>query len=325
VRRRQFITLVGGAAAWPLKAQAQGPTQSIIGMLATSLADLRPKSAEAFRQGLRETGYVEGQNLIIERRGAGGRYDELPKLCDELLRIGASLLVTGGVPATMAAKASGTNIPVVFYMGGDPVELGLVASMSDPASNFSGVTLLSAELGPKRLELLRELLPAVGTFGLLVNPTNRTADPQWRDMQAAASILNLKLERLEASSAAEFEAVFQVASRWNVGGIAIAADGLFVSQSERLGELSVRHGLPAIFQFPEFALSGGLASYGGSLTDAYRQVGIYAGKILKGARPSELPIQQVAKVEMTINLKTAKALKINIPLPLLGRADDVIE
>jgi putative ABC transport system substrate-binding protein len=216
-------------------------------------------------------------------------------------------------------------IPVVFYMGADPVELGVVDSLNRPGGTFTGVTLLNTELVPKRLELLQSLVPAVTRFAFLVNPTNRNAENQWRDMQAAARTLNLQLHLLRASSERDFDAAFASIAQLGAGGLVIGADGVFVAHSEQLAALSVRHAVPTIFQFSEFAEAGGLASYGGSSTDGYRQVGVYAGRILKGEKPAELAVQQSSKVEMVINLKSAKALGITVPLPLLGRADEVIE
>jgi putative ABC transport system substrate-binding protein len=329
MRRREFLGgLTAGAASlvtWPLVARAQRPTLPVIGRLSTATVDQSERSNHAFLQGLGETGHVAGQNVLIEYRGADGRYERLPELANELVRREVSVMVTGGIPATMAAKASGTAIPVVFYMGGDPIELGLVASLNRPGGNFTGATVLNTELVPKRLELLHELVPAAESFAVLVNPANRNAEPQWRDMQAAARALKLQLHLLRAGSEHEFDAVFANAKQLRAGGLVIAADGIFVSLSERLAALSVRHGVPTIFQFPDFVAAGGLISYGGSQFDAYRQVGVYAGRILKGEKPADLPVQQSTKVEMIINLKTAKTLGIAIPLPLLGRADEVIE
>ena len=326
MRRRQLIAGTAGVLLnAPFAAFAQQKSIQVIGMLATSQVDLRVRSRVAFQQGLREVGYIEGQNLLIERRGAGGQYQSLPGLLAELIHHPVEALVCGGVPATLAAKSSGTKLPVIFYLGADPVELELVESLNRPGRNFTGVTLLSAELAPKRLELMHELVPSAQIFALLINPDNRSAEGQWKEMLKAASALQLRLVALRASAERNFDDAFADARAMGVGGIVIGADGLFVSQSERLGELATRHAIPTVFQFPEFAAAGGLASYGGSVTDAYRQVGIYTGRVLKGERPAELPVQRVAKVDMIINIKAAKALGLSIPLPLLGRADEVIE
>jgi putative ABC transport system substrate-binding protein len=325
LRRREFIAgLAGSAATWPFAVRAQQPSR-VIGFLATTADDPRLKSVQAFRQGLGETGFVDRQNVLIESRGAVGQYDRLPALADELIRRQVSVLVTGGIPATLAVKASATTIPVVFYIGGDPVELGLVASLNRPRGNFTGVTNLNTELVPKRLELLRGLVPAATSFAFLVNPANRNAEGQWREMQAAARTLNVQLHILRASSERDFDEVFASVAQLRAGGLVIGADGVFVNRTEQLAALAVRYAVPAIFQFPEFAAAGGLVSYGGSQTDAYRQIGVYTGRVLNGEKPADLPVQGITKVEMVINLKTAKALGINVPLPLLGRADEVIE
>jgi putative ABC transport system substrate-binding protein len=236
------------------------------------------------------------------------------------------VLVTGGIPTALAAKASGTTIPVVFYIGGDPVELGLVGSLNRPGGNFTGVTNLVTEMGPKRLELLHGLVPAAKSFALLVNPANPSAESQWRDMQAAAQALKLDLHLMRASSERDFNVSFASMTQLRTGGLVIGADGFLLSKSEQLAALALRHAMPAVFSNPEFTAAGGLVSYGGSLTDAYRQVGAYVGRVLKGSeKPADLPVQQSTKAEMIINLKTAKLLGITVPLPLLGRADEVIE
>lgn len=329
MRRRDFVGRLGALAATSLSCPslvlAQQHAMPVIGFLATAPADLRVTTRDAFRKGLAETGYVEGQNVLIEDRESEGQYDRLPALADELIRHPVSVLVTGGIPAAMAAKASGTAIPVVFYMGGDPIELGLIGSLNQPGGTITGVTNLNTELGPKRLELLRELVPKATSFALLLNPANRNAESQWRDMQAAAHALKLQLHRLHASNERDFAAAFAAIAQLQAGGLVIGADGVFVSQREQLAALALRHAVPTVFQMPEFAAAGGLMSYGGSITDAYRKVGNYAGRILKGERPADLPVQQSTKVEMIINLKTARAFGITVPLPLLGRADEVIE
>jgi putative tryptophan/tyrosine transport system substrate-binding protein len=325
MRRREFVTGLATSTAWPFAAQAQRPAVPVIGFLATAFSDLRSSTRDAFRQGLGDIGFIEGQNVFIESRGSAGQYERLPVLADELIRHPASVLVTGGIPAALAAKASGTTMPIVFYMGGDPIELGLVGSLNRPGGNITGVTNLNTELAPKRLELLQGLLPPATSLALLVNPANRNAEAQWRDVQAAAQTLKVRLHRVQASSERDFATVFAAVAERQAGGLVIGADGVFTSGSEQLAALAMRHRVPTVFQTPEFAAAGGLLSYGGSLTDAYRKVGNYAGRILKGEKPADLPVQQSTKVEMIINLKTAKALGITVPLPLLGRADAVIE
>ena len=323
MRRRDVIGLLA-AAAWPLTARGQSALP-VIGFLATAVSELRPNNAQAFRQGLSEAGYVEGRNVVLEHRTASGEYSRLAALADDLIRHKVSVIVAAGIPAVMAVRASGTTIPVIFYMGGDAIELGLAATLNRPGGSFSGATAMNTELVPKRLELLRELVPAATSLAVLLNPGNRNAESQWRDLQAAARGLRLQLHLLRVSSENEFDGIFAKLAGLGAGGLVIGADGLFVTHSERLGALTARHGVPAIFQMQEFAMAGGLVSYAGSMAEAYRLVGTYAGRVLKGEKPADLPVQQSTKFELTINLKTAKALGITVPLPLLGRADEVIE
>jgi len=325
VKRREFITLLGGAtAAWPLTAYAQQPTMPVIGFLNGASAWEYAHMAAAFRQGLGETGYVEGRNVLVEYRWAEGRYERLPTLAAELVRRQVAVLVAN-TPAVPVAKAATTTIPIVFQTGADPVASGLVASLSRPGGNLTGVTGLNVELGPKRLELLRESVPTATAMALLVNPTNPNAGIQSRDLQAAARTLGLKLHVLHASTDRDFDRVFASLVELRAGALVIGPDGFFISRSEQLTALALRHAVPTISQYREFATAGGLMSYGGSQTDAYRLMGVYTGRILKGEKPANLPIQQATKVELIINLKTAKALGITMPLPLLGRADEVIE
>jgi putative ABC transport system substrate-binding protein len=324
MKRRDVIKALVAAAAWPLVAHAQQP-MPVIGFLTTTAVNPRGKSELAFREGLAETGYVQGQNILIEERAAFGRYGDLPALANELVRYPVSVLVTGGVQAALAARAAATTTPTVFYIGGDPIQLGLVGSLNRPGGNITGVSNLNAELTPKRLDLLHEIVPAATSFGLLVNPANRNAEGQWREMQAAARALKLQAHLLHAGNERDFNSVFARLTELRAGGLVIGADGIFVNQSAQLAALAIRHAMPAIFQFSEFVAAGGLVSYGGSRADGYRQVGAYTGRILKGEIPADLPVQQSTKVEMIINLKTAKALGITVPLPLLGRADEVIE
>jgi putative tryptophan/tyrosine transport system substrate-binding protein len=281
----------------------------------------------AFHQGLGETGYVEGRNVTIEYRWAEGHNDRLPALVADLARLEVAVIAaTGGTAVALAAKAATTTIPIVFNIAADPVALGLVASLSRPGGNLTGVTSLSVQVAPKRLELLHELLPAVTVVALLINPTNPIlAEIQSRDLQAAAGPLGLQLHVLHASTERDFDAVFATLAQLRAGALVIGTDLFFNTRSEQLAALTVRHAVPAIFQYREFAAAGGLMSYGNAIADPYRLVGVYTGRILKGEKPADLPVQRATKVELIINLKTAKALGLAVPLPLLGRADEVIE
>jgi putative ABC transport system substrate-binding protein len=326
MRRRAFITLLGGAAAaWPLAAHAQQPAMPVIGFL-NSTSDASGQAVAEFRRGLAETGYVEGRNVSVEYRWAEGQYDRLPALAADLARRQvAAIVTTGGIPSALAAKAATTTIPIVFTIGADPVEVGLVASLNRPGGNITGVSILNVELGPKRLELLHELLPMATIVALLVNPTNPNAEIQSRELQAAARTLGLELHVLHASAQRDFEPVLASLAQTRAGALLIGPDTFFVSQFEQLGALALRHAVPTISQYREFAVAGGLMSYGGRLDEPVRLAGLYAGRILKGEKPADLPVQQSTKVELVINLKTAKALGITFPLALLTRADEVIE
>lgn len=323
--RRQFISLLGGMATWPLTARAQEAKTPVVGYLGVSSPDLDVEQLRWIRQGLREVGYAEGQNLTLEPRWAKGRNDRLPALAAELVQRQVDVIALGGLPPALAVKGATTTIPVVFQMGADPVAAGLVASLSRPGGNFTGVSNLNAELGPKRLELIRELVPSATVIGLLINPINPGAAAIAKAVQAAADKLGIALHVLHASTPPELDAVFEELARLHAGALLIATDGFLIRSVEQLGALSLRHTMPTIFQTTEFAKAGGLVSYGGNLQDAYRQVGVYVGRILKGEKPANLPVMQSAKTELIINLKSAKALGIGIPLPLLGRADEVIE
>jgi len=327
LRRREFITLLGGTAAWPLAVRAQQPVMSVVGILAGVSAEKVVPYVAAFRQGLADTGYVEGQNVAIEYRSADGQYDRMPVLVANLIQHPVTAIVIFGItPAALAAKAATTTIPIVFLTGADTVKLGLVASLNRPGGNLTGVTVLSADLGPKQLELLHELLPKATLIALLVNPTNHTFNEALsRDLQAATSRFGLRLHVLHASTERDFETVFASLVQLRAEGLVIGPDVFFTSRSEQLAALSLRHAMPTIYAYREYTEAGGLMSYGTSLTDAYRQVGVYTGRILRGEKPADLPVQQTVKVELVINLKTAKALGVTIPLPLLGRADEVIE
>jgi len=323
VRRRDFI-LLGSAAAWPLVGRAQQAQAPVIGFLSNASPDQDAGRANAFRQGLSEIGYVEGQNVAIEYRWAEEQYDRLPALAIDLVRRQVAVIVAGGNPSAPAAKAATSTIPIVFAIGTDPIEIGLVTSLSRPGGNLTGVANLNVELGPKRLELLRELVPAATTFAFLINPTSPNSEATSRYPQAAARNLGLELVIRQASTESEFDAVFASLGQRR-GALVIGNDAFFNSRGEQLAAMAVRHAVPAIHSYREFTAAGGLMSYGGSLTDLYRRAGNYAGRILKGEKPGDLPVQQATKVELIINLKSAKRLGLAVPTSLLGRADEVIE
>ena len=325
MKRRAFITLLGGGvAAWPLAARAQQPAMPVIGFLNGASPESYADRVRAFREGLSETGYVEGRNIVIEFRWARGEYDRLPELVADLVRRRVAVIVTNG-PSAPAAKAATNAIPIVFVIAGDPIARGLVASLNHPGSNLTGVTNLNLELGPKRLELLHELLPTATRIAILVNPTNPNAETLSKDLGAAARLLGVEVHVLHASTERDFQQVFASLAQLQASGLVIATDPFFNSQSKELAAVAVRHMMPTIYQFRQFAAAGGLMSYGGSGTDGFRQAGVYSGRILKGEKPADLPVQQETKAELVINLKTAKALGLEVPLPLLARADEVIE
>jgi putative ABC transport system substrate-binding protein len=329
MRRREFITLLGGAAAvWPVGARAQQAAMPVVGVLSAEWPNaVTADRLRAFREGLNDTGYFQGRNVIIEYRWAEGRNDRLPALAAELVRLPVNVIVcAGSTPAAIAAKAASATVPIVFYGGADPVSMGLVASLSRPGGNLTGVTTLNVEIGAKRLEMLHELVPTATIIAGLVNPTNRaTAATETRDLQAAARTLGLRLHVLHASSEQEIDTAFMTLVQLRAGALVIGTDALFNSLSEQLAVLTLRHAVPAIYQFREFVLSGGLASFGTTVVDTYRPLGVYTGRILKGEKPADLPVQQATKLQLIINMKTANALGITVPLPLVGRADEVIE
>jgi putative ABC transport system substrate-binding protein len=325
IRRRKFLATLGGAAvAWPLAARAQQARMPVIGFLNGGSPD--PNRVAAFRRGLNESGYVEGQNVAVEYYWAEGQYDRLPALARDLVRRQVAVIAATSTPAAMTAKAATATIPIVFTTSSDPVQLGLAASLSRPGGNLTGATQLNIEVTPKRLEILHELLPTANLFALLVNPSNPYAEILSRNVQAAATTLGLELKILHASTEHDFDAVFSNLVRLRSGGLVIGGGEIFLdSRHGQLAALALRHSVPTIYQGRDFALSGGLMSYGGSTLDSYRVAGLYAGRILKGEKPADLPVQQVTKVELFINLNTARALGLEIPPTLLARADEVIE
>jgi putative ABC transport system substrate-binding protein len=326
MNRRELITLVVGATvAIPHLAGAQSSAMPTIGFLSTRTSGDDPQLLAALRRGLNEAGFVEGQNVTIEYRFAENQYDRLPHLAADLVRQRVAVIAANGV-AAQAAKTATATIPIVFVAGFDPVEVGLVASLSRPGSNVTGVSILDVELGPKRLELLHDVEPNAGTIAVLVNQTDpMRAQTIVGELQLAAGRLGLQLSVLQASTDADLDRVFTRLVQEHIGGLVIRGEPFFNSRSERLGALSIRHRVATIYQLPTFAAAGGLMSYGGNLTNAYRLVGVYTGRVLKGERPADLAIQQATNVELVINLKTAKALGLTVPQALLARADEVIE
>jgi putative tryptophan/tyrosine transport system substrate-binding protein len=324
MRRREFITIVGSAAAWPMTARAQQPAMPVIGYLSTGSRESDPVNLAAFRRGLGEIGYVEGQNVTIEYRWAESHYDRLSAMADDLVRRPVTAIAAiGGTPTALAAKAATSTIPVVFYIGIDPVEFGLVASLNRPGGNMTGV--VSHELVAKRIEVLHELVPKAAVVAVLVNPTNSYTESETRAAHEGARSLGLRLHFLRASTVSEIDAVLGTLDEIRAGTLLISADLFLFDRRQQIVALAAQHGLPAIYAWRECATAGGLMSYGTSPIEAYRLVGVYAGRILKGAQPADLPVQQNEKVEFVINLKTANALGLTFPISFLGRADEVIE
>jgi putative ABC transport system substrate-binding protein len=326
MKRRAFITLLGGTAAWPLAASGQQPSVRTIGYLSPRAAHVEKEFLTAFRRGLSETGHVEGRNLIVEYRWADGRYDRLSTLAAELVRSQVSVIATtGGPQPARAALAATSTIPIVFTSGSDPVKDGLVKSLNRPGGNATGSHVFTASLGPKRLELLRELVPKADTIGFLINPSSDIADIQVKEVLEAGRTFGLQVHVLNASTAEEIEQAFVDVIQRGAGALLMSADLLYQVQRDQVVALAARHSLPVMFEWPEFVRSGGLISYSTFRTDAFLQSGIYVGRILNGAKPADLPVVQSTRFELTINLKTAKAINLEIPAKLLVAADEVIE
>ena len=324
MRRRKFITLLGGAAAWPLGARAQQP-MPVIGFLSLGALEADTSRMNGLRRGLAEIGYVEGQNVAIEYRGAQYQYDRLPALAADLVNRQVSVIVAVSTQGTLAAKAATNTIPIVFAVGGDPVQFGLVTSFNRPRGNITGVYNLNTGVMGKRLELLHESVPTARVIGYLANPKSAATGPETKELHEAARALGVELRVLNATNEGEIDTAFATLAKEHPVPLVISTDNLFTDRPVRLVMLAARHAIPAIYPYRWFPTAGGLMSYGADLADAYRQVGNYAGRIVKGAKPTDLPVHQVVKVELIINLKTARALGLTIPLPLLGRADEVIE
>ena len=325
MHRRDFIKVAAGSVTWPLAARAQQPTLPVVGFLNAASAKGYAPQLSAFLKGLSEAGYVDGQNVAIEYHWAEGRSDRLPAMVADLVHRQVAVIAATSTPAAIAAKAATTTIPIVFELGSDPVRLGLVASLNRPGGNVTGVTNSNGQIAPKRLQLLHELVPTASVIALLVNPANPAlAETNTKEVQAAARALGLELPILNASTDGDFDGVFAKLIQLRAGGLVVGPDPFFSGRSEQLAALTLRHAVPTIYENREFAVAGGLLSYG-DFTDAYRLTGIYTGRVLKGEKPADLPVQQATKVEFYINLKTAKALGLNVPAAMQARADEMIE
>jgi putative tryptophan/tyrosine transport system substrate-binding protein len=327
MKRREFITLLGGTTvAWPLKARAQQAAMPVVGFLSSRSPGESSGVIEAFRQGLQETGFVEGQNLIIAFRWAEGRYDRLPALAQELVGLRVALLfAAGGPPSSFAAKAATSTIPIVFSAVGDPVEIGLVKSLNQPGSNITGMAVFNATLAEKRIELMKELMPSISVIGYLLNPSDQMSETESKGAVAAARALGIELRLLNASSENELDAAFASVGKLSPRALVVSGEPFFDSQRERIVTLSSRLGVAAVYAWREYVLAGGLMSYGTDLPNSYRQAAMYAGRILKGEKPGNLPVMQPTKFHLAANLKTAKALGLEVPPMLLARADEVFE
>jgi putative ABC transport system substrate-binding protein len=325
MRRREFIAALGSAAAWPLAVRAQQPGMPVIGFLSPQSADDTKNFTVAFLRSLKETGYVESQNVAVEYRWAENQFDRLPALAADLVRRRVAVIVAPGAAAALAAKAATTIIPIVFVVGGDPVALGLVASLNRPGANLTGGAVLTTEVSPKQLQLLRELIPDAALFGVLVDPASAATQSLIADLQAAARTLRLQLVVVTARTENDLETAFASLSQQRVGAVLVGGSPFYNRRMEQLATLAARHALPAIFQYREYPMAGGLMSYGSSLGYVYQQAGIYTGRILKGEKPADLPVEQATKLELVVNLKTAKALGLTIPETLLATADEVIQ
>ena len=326
MQRREFITLLGGTAiAWSLAARAQHASIPVVGFLHYASPDTFAHIAEAVRRGLKEAGYVEGKNVTVEYRWADGHYDRLPALAAELVHRQVTVITAGGNVAAQAAKAATAVIPIVFTSGADPVWSGLVESLSRPGANLTGVSLVAAELAVKRLEVIRELLPHARAVAMIVNPNYPGAEAEMAEVEAAGRVIGLHSQKVIAGDVPALETAFVTISQMRVDAVTVGTDGFFIARREQIAALAARYAVPGIYPFPDFPAAGGLASYGASLADAYRQAGVYTGRVLKGAKPADLPITQPVKFELVINLRAAKALGLTVPPQLLGRADEVIE
>jgi ABC-type uncharacterized transport system substrate-binding protein len=325
VNRRAFITLLGGAAAWPMAARAQQARSPVIGYLSGRSSGEAAHLTAAFRKGLNETGYVEGRNVAIEFRWADGRHDRIPEFAEEFVRRQVNVIFAGGSAEAVVAKAATSTIPIVFTGGSDPVAVGLVSSLNRPEGNLTGVTNFVHAVGTKRLQLLRQLLPTAGVVGMLVNPRNPSAELEVKESQAGAHAFGLEMAVLPAGSEADFDNVFSALIQKHASALMVSTDVVFSRMRDRIASLAMHHRIPTIYTVRDYVVSGGLISYGASFTDAYQQTGIYVGRILKGAKPADLPVMLPTKFELVINLKTARALGLDVPATLLAIADEVIE